>query len=173
LFIINLPFLVNKIFIYISAAFEMLDHDRLLNRTAKLFGLSGQVIDWLESYLTGRTNDVSDGKCRWSTVYCRTGIPQGSVLGPFLFSVFTTPVSRLFSTFNVLCHHYADDIPLICRPTMTSTTCWTVLMKSPDGTSITICCSTHQYLTCSGHRHTATGREVWKFLLSDSNDTFC
>jgi len=66
----------------INAAFKMLDHDRLLNRTTELFGLSGQVIDWLESYSTGRTSYVSVANCSSSTVYCRTGAPQGSVLEP-------------------------------------------------------------------------------------------
>lgn len=96
----------------ISAAFDMLDHDRLLNRATELFGLSGQVINWLESYLTGRTSYVSIGNCRSSTVNCTTGVPQGSVLGPLLFSIFTSPVSHLISSFNVLCHQYADDTQL-------------------------------------------------------------
>ena len=96
----------------ISAAFDMLDHDRLLNRATELFGLSGQVINWLESYLTGRTSYVSIGNRRSSTVNCTTGVPQGSVLGPLLFSIFTSPVSHLISSFNVLCHQYADDTQL-------------------------------------------------------------
>ena len=73
----------------ISAAFEMFDHDRLLNRATELFELSGQVINWLESYLTGRTSYVSIGNCRSSTVNCTTGVTQGSFLGPLLFYIFT------------------------------------------------------------------------------------
>ena len=96
----------------ISAAFDMLDHDRLLNRATELFRLSGQVIDWLELYLTGRTSYVAIGNCRSSAVNCTTGVSQGSVLGPLLFSILTSPVSHLISSFNVLCHRYAGDTQL-------------------------------------------------------------
>jgi len=92
----------------ISAAFDMLDHDRLLNRAAELFGSSGQGIHWLESYLTGRTSYVSVGNCCSSTVNEGTAVPQGSVLRPLVFSVFITPVNRFTSAFNVLCHRHQD-----------------------------------------------------------------
>jgi hypothetical protein len=45
--------------LYINATFDMLDHDRLLNHATELFRLSGRVINWLESYLTGPTSYVS------------------------------------------------------------------------------------------------------------------
>jgi Reverse transcriptase (RNA-dependent DNA polymerase) len=90
----------------------VLDHDRLLNHATELFRLSGQVINWLESYLSGRTSHVSIGNCRSSTVNRSTGVSQGSVLGPLLISIFTSPVSHLISSFNVLCHQYADNMQL-------------------------------------------------------------
>ena len=96
----------------ISAAFDMLDHNRLLQRSNELFGLAGQVISWLESYLSGRTNYIAVGNCRSSAVSSTSGVPQGSVLGPLLFSIFTTPVGRLISVFNVSYHQYADDTQL-------------------------------------------------------------
>ena len=91
----------------------MLDHDRLLNRTTELFGKSDQVINWLKSFLTGKTSYVSFKNCRSFTVNCcTTGVSQGSVLGPLLFSIFTAPVSHLIPSFNLLCHQYADDTQL-------------------------------------------------------------
>ena len=48
----------------ISTAFDMLDHDRLLHRATELFGLSDRVVNWLKSYLTGRTSYVSIGNSR-------------------------------------------------------------------------------------------------------------
>jgi Reverse transcriptase (RNA-dependent DNA polymerase) len=81
---------------------------------------SDQDIKWLESYLTGRTSYVSIGNRRFPTLHCKTGVPQGSVDEPLLFSIFTSSVSRLINEFNVSCYQYADDthfytsIDLLC-----------------------------------------------------------
>jgi len=56
---------------------------------------------------TGQTSYVSIGNCRSSTVNFTTRVQQGSVLGSILFSIFTS-ASNLISSFNVLCHQYAD-----------------------------------------------------------------
>jgi hypothetical protein len=69
-------------------------------------------LNWLKSYLTDCVSCVSIGNCRSATVSCTTGVPQGSVLGPLLFSIFTTPVGRLISTLNISYHQYADDSQL-------------------------------------------------------------
>ena len=96
----------------ISAAFDTLDHERLLKRATEVFGLTGHVREWLRSYLCGRTTYVSVGGARSCTTNCATGVPQGSVLGPLLFSLFTTPVGHLISSYGVSYHQYADDTQL-------------------------------------------------------------
>jgi len=78
----------------ISAAFDSLDHERLLQRATEIFGVTGHVHEWLRLYLSGRTSYVSVGGVRSDTKNCVTGVPQGSVLGPLLFSLFTTPVGH-------------------------------------------------------------------------------
>jgi len=93
----------------ISAAFDTLDHGALLQRTSELFGLYGQVSEWLRTYLSCRTAYVSLAGFHSATADFPTGVPQGSVLGPLLFSIFTVPCGRLISTYNIPYHQYADD----------------------------------------------------------------
>ena len=72
----------------ISAAFDFLDHTRLLQKATEVIGLDDHVIYWLKSYLTDRSSYVSLGNCHSTTVGFATSVPQGSVLGLLLFSVF-------------------------------------------------------------------------------------
>ena len=96
----------------ISAAFDTLDHRRLLERAKDLFGFDGVALKRLSSYLSGRKHYVSVGGRRSSTVTMSSGVPQGSVLGPLLFFVSTTPVGALISSFGISYHQYADDTQL-------------------------------------------------------------
>ena len=96
----------------ISAAFDTLNHDCLLQRAEDLFGFTGKAKSWLASYLTGRSSFVAIGSHKSDVVFHVTGVPQGSVLGPLLFSIFTTPVGKLISSFGISYHQYADDTQL-------------------------------------------------------------
>ena len=96
----------------ISAAFDTLDHERLLQRTTGVFGLTGHVREWLRSCMSGRTTYVSVVGARSNTTNCTTGVPQGSVLGPLLFSLFTRLVGHLIASYGVSYHQYADDAQL-------------------------------------------------------------
>ena len=69
----------------VSAAFDTLNHERLLQRAEDLFGFTDNTNLWLASYLTDRSSFVSMGTCTSNTVFHTTGVPQGSVLGPLLF----------------------------------------------------------------------------------------
>jgi len=93
----------------LSAAFDTVPHFQLLNRMQTSFGITGSALSWLKSYLDDRTQFVCVGDKRSTPQKLITGVPQGSVLGPLLFSTFTSPVFPLISSFN-LCHQqYADD----------------------------------------------------------------
>ena len=78
----------------------------------ELFGLNNSVITWLKSYLTDHTSYVSFGNCCSPTVCCVTGVPQGSVPGPLIFSIFPTPDGRTIFGCNISYHQYADDTQL-------------------------------------------------------------
>ena len=71
----------------LSAAFDTVDHSILLTRLQNWFGLDGLFLDWFSSYLSSHFQAVSinDSISAFSTLSC--GVPQGSVLGPFLFTL--------------------------------------------------------------------------------------
>uniref|UniRef100_A0A8C4XGX7 Reverse transcriptase domain-containing protein n=1 Tax=Erpetoichthys calabaricus TaxID=27687 RepID=A0A8C4XGX7_ERPCA len=90
----------------LSAAFDTIDHNILRNR------LSGNVLNWFESYLAGRKFFVSCGNYNSKTHDILYGVPQGSILGPLLFSIYMLPLGQIISGHNVSYHSYADDTQL-------------------------------------------------------------
>ena len=67
---------------------------------------------WLRSYLTDRSQYVKLGQHSSATTRCVSGVPQGSVLGPLLFTAYVSPVGDLIESFDVSYHH-ADDTQLL------------------------------------------------------------
>jgi hypothetical protein len=96
----------------LSAAFDTIDHSILLKRLNAWFGVTGTALDWLTSYLTSRTQRVRLDGYLSSVVDLPFGVPQGSVLGPLLFTLYTTPLSHVISDHSIPHHLYADDSQL-------------------------------------------------------------
>ena len=96
----------------LSAAFDTIDHNILLNRLTRTFGVTGKALSLLSSYITNRTQSLTINNHLTSPSPLHTRVPQGSVLGPLLFSLYTTPLSFLFKDSPVSFHLYADDTQL-------------------------------------------------------------
>jgi len=96
----------------LSAAFDTIDHDILLQRLATWFGITDVALSWFRSYLLSRTSLVAASGFKSSSFSVPRGVPQGSVLGPLLFIMYTTPLSSLISNSSVSHHLYADDTQL-------------------------------------------------------------
>ena len=78
----------------LSAAFDTLEHSVLRNRLQNSFGITGLALAWFQSYLSDRRQFARiDGSKSLETPCC-TGVPQGSVLGPMLFSIYLTYCSH-------------------------------------------------------------------------------
>ena len=96
----------------VSAAFDTVDHDILMHRLAESFGIVGQAHDWLSSFVTRRTYSVRFGATTTSPWKVRSGIPQGSILGPLLYILYTADVAALVESLGFKVHLYADDTQL-------------------------------------------------------------
>ena len=96
----------------LSAAFDTVDHSILLSRLSSRYGIKGTVLAWLRSYLTSRKQFVNVNKCRSSQRFLERGVPQGSVLGPLLYPLYTSPLADIIKRYNLEYHFYADDTQL-------------------------------------------------------------
>ena len=96
----------------LSAAFDTIDHGVLFSRLKVMFGLSGNVLDWFKSYLGQRTQRVSVHDVLSDPICLLCGVPQGSVLGPLIFTLYTRPLGMIAQKYGVGYHFYADDTQL-------------------------------------------------------------
>jgi hypothetical protein len=106
----------------LSAAFDSVDHETLLGRLQQSYGLEGTVFDWFRSYLSGRTQCVHSLSTKSAPSAVLHGVPQGSVLGPILFTLYAADMLQLVKLHQLHPHAYADDTQIygFCRPSDTS-----------------------------------------------------
>ena len=168
----------------LSAAFDMVDHTILVDRLERTFGIRGTALKWITSFLTGRTQQVAIGDLGTDlgvtsdpmTMTC--GVPQGSVLGPILFTLYTVPLGKICSKHHISHHLYADDTQLYltfkpnrngskeaciqglesCIREIREWMCMN-LLKLNDGKTEFIILGTHQQLQKIGHTSIQIGED--------------
>ena len=99
-----------SLFLDLSKAFDTINFDIMLLKLRKL-GINNISLNWFESYLTNRKQFVSFNGVDSTLLETKTGVPQGSVLGPLLFIIYINDLNRVSNFFKVIC--FADDSTLI------------------------------------------------------------
>ena len=95
-----------------SSAFDVVDHQILFERLGHTFGLTGKVMVWIKSYLSSRSMYVYFNGSASSVTSIACGLPQGSVLGPLFFLLYTAPLLPLIEKHGFKVHAYADDLQI-------------------------------------------------------------
>ena len=96
----------------ISSAFDTIDHPILVHHIHADIGFTDTVLQWFSSYLTDQTHYISLSNNCSVFAAVHSGVPQGSVLGPILFTMYTKPLSAIIDSHSIIHHSYSDDLQL-------------------------------------------------------------
>ena len=94
-----------------SAAFDTVDLQKLLNILEFKIGLKGTVLKWFQSFLLGREQKVQIHGFSSEVLLTLYGVPQGSVLGPVLFNIYVASLAELMKGLGVF--HYLMQMTLM------------------------------------------------------------
>ena len=93
-------------------AFDTIDHEILLQRLRVSGGVWGTALAWFKSYLTGRTQSVKIHNTTSKPRLLSYSVPQGSVLGPLLFTLYSAPIASIVRRHGLIAQLYADGTQL-------------------------------------------------------------
>ena len=96
----------------LSAAFDTVDHTILIQRLSVTFGIKDTALQWFSSYLSERSQSVHFARNTSPSTPVVCGVPQGSVLGPLLFLLYTSDIGSIASKHHINSHSFADDTQL-------------------------------------------------------------
>ena len=98
--------------LYLKAAFDTVNHSTLLTRLSTRFDIGGKALAWFKSYLSSRSQFVRINVSTSKSYDLLSGVPQGSILGPLLFSLYTAPLADIARRHNLEFHFCADESQL-------------------------------------------------------------
>ena len=100
---------IDAIYLDFAKAFDKVDHGLLLHKLKRM-GVKGKLGRWIQTFLKGRTNEVLVGDVKSLIFLLKSGIPQGSVLGPILFLIYVTDIGNELSVEPLV---YVDDTKVL------------------------------------------------------------
>ena len=87
------------VFIDLSKAFNTVDHQILIKKL-QYYGIDGTALEWFKSYLSNRKQYISSQEISESCLDIVCGVPQGSILGPFIFLIYVNDLFKSVKPFN-------------------------------------------------------------------------
>ena len=93
----------------LSVAFDTVDHDTLLHGLQFTFGVNGKVLSWFLSYLSGRSQQIAINDTLSPEFELHCGVPQGSCLGPLLFTLYSRKLFEIIKHHFPTVHCYTND----------------------------------------------------------------
>ena len=96
----------------LSSAFDTIGHPILVHRLHIDFGFTDTVLQWFSSYLTDRIHCVSLSNHCSAFASVHSGVPQGSVPGHILFTMYIKPLSANIDSHSIIHHSFADDLQI-------------------------------------------------------------
>ena len=93
----------------LSCAFDTVEHQLLMTRLEQSLGITDKALAWLQSYISERYQKVAVGSAESVDSILTCGVPNGSVLGPTLYCMYTKPIGDIVARHGMQYHCYADD----------------------------------------------------------------
>ena len=115
----------------LSAAFDTINHKLLLRKLREMYGIAGVALEWLRCYLSNRSFRVKVNQATSDECLLEIGVPQGSILGPLLFILYTKDLEKIVTKYGFSIHLYADDTQIYFA--------FDVHSENPDMTAVKTC----------------------------------
>ena len=120
------------VMIDLSSAFDIIDHSILISSLELRYGITPVVLEWFRSYLYGRVQRMNIDDSFLPPHLLTTGVPQESVLGPLLFSLYVQPLGGIIREHSIQFHHYADDLQLYAHFDLNKSSLESTISKMQD-----------------------------------------
>nr|CAD2193606.1 unnamed protein product [Meloidogyne enterolobii]CAD2204952.1 unnamed protein product [Meloidogyne enterolobii] len=102
---------IDTIYFDLAKAFDTVPHSLLLSKLYKM-GIQGNILSWINDYLSNRTFTVRVSNHYSEEKHCTSGVPQGSILGPLLFITFISDLPTYCATPGITLKLFADDLKI-------------------------------------------------------------